>query len=192
MATEQVGVQFSQLFLPLLLADHGLHLGGRDQCRRSTQRIAIPDDSDGQIMCWCCPVNFLFSWSLPIVYTLKVSVGSKMSDKRRTLEYDGITGANTANVSAYLRSPSEYQCLLRNRQHQPIAVINVQQRLQYSSPSSQRSVSARNLLEEQKHNIQRYLIDLHIALKQYIQVLIANMRRSYVPVGGPNTKTAVT
>ena len=70
-----------------------------------------------------------------------MSVGSKMSDKRRTLEYDGITGANTANVSAYLWSPSEYQCLLRNRQHQPIAVINVQQRLQYSSPSSQRSVS---------------------------------------------------
>ena len=31
--------------------------------------------------------------------------------------------------------------VLRNRQHQPIVVINVQQRLQYSSPSSQRSVS---------------------------------------------------
>ena len=40
----------------------------------------------------------------------------------------------------------------------------------------------RVLLEKQKHNSQRYAVDLRTALKQYVRVLIANMRWDYVPV----------
>ena len=71
--------------------------------------------------------------------------------------------------------------MLRNKQHQPIFAINVQQRLQYSGPSSQRSVSV-STMEKHKHNSsQRCAVDLRSALKQSIRVLIANMRRDYVP-----------
>ena len=75
--------------------------------------------------------------------------------------------------------------VLRKEQHHPVVVVNVQHRLQYSSQSGQRSVSVST---KHRHNSQRCAVDLRIALKQYIRVLVENVRRDHVPVRLSNSQ----